>query len=99
MWLRLAVLWQCTEDEAKSKIDAVEFARWKAYHRIEPWGCWAEDVRHARLFHLLSCANAAKDHHPRVENAFPPWASESQQQRLQSPEEMRQHIRNWLGRK
>lgn len=75
----------------------MEFAEWCAYFRIEPWGGWAEDIRHTMMHFLVACANSGKDGSPKMENSMPPWMNAGKS-RNQTPEEMRLAIRSWLGR-
>lgn len=56
MWLRLAKMAGEVEVEAvKQRITAREFEKWRAYWRLEPWGC--ESRLMAQL--LASLINAA----------------------------------------
>lgn len=97
MWFRLAALWGCPVAEAQARIDSVEFAEWIAYHRIEPWGCYAEDIRHAMRHFQYAYAHSKEGSRPQIDNSFPPWARQKREG-AQDPREMQQAVRNWLGR-
>ena len=44
----------CSVREAQHRIDAREFAEWRAYYRLEPWGEDRGDLRTAILAWLLA---------------------------------------------
>ena len=47
--------------EAKQKIDAREFAGWKAYYDAEPFGDERADIRNAMLCQLVACGFGGKN--------------------------------------
>jgi hypothetical protein len=60
MWLRLGALWGCTVREARRRCDAPEFALWRAYFEIDPWGEERADLRAGFTSAILVNAHSKK---------------------------------------
>jgi hypothetical protein len=90
MWFRLASLWGCTVREAQERCPPEEFSEWLAFYSLEPWGCEAEDVRHAILTAAVSSLFSKKQADPK--NFLPPW-SRQKGVTAKSPEEMASQLK------
>ena len=48
------MLWGCTLQEAMSRCDSRQYAEWRAYYEVEPWGEERADLRSA----IIACTIA-----------------------------------------